>query len=188
MAILLSVWFAAISYQMPSMHLILHAMWGALAIAALVLVVPVYVIGYFKVPENLVGTASNILSWLVLVFLVAVSYLPVSLYTPLLICSATVVGVALVRHFRISLVGTVAAKSLASIAVFSALFAVIVFPRAYPPFSWEQGLTNILFLDTYHHFSIVQMLIDHGVPSLAIDGLQWDPYPVSYTHLRAHET
>jgi len=176
MAILLGVLFAAISYQMPSIHLILQAMGGALAIAVLVLVVPVYAIRYFKLPENLVGTGCNILSWLVLFLLVALSYLPFSLYTPVVICSATVVGVGLVRHFRISLIGTVAAKSLASIAVFTALFAVIVFPRAYPPFSWEQALANIVYLDTYFYFSAVQMLIDHGVPSIAVDGLKWDPY------------
>lgn len=187
---LLNLYFSGLSFGLGVLYLAsrigfhgamdpLPEVLSAVSVAALVFLLPSFFLAFISGHHDFYGTLSNCAAWAVLAFLIVLSYLPVSIEPVLWILAAVVMTAAMVMVLcggAPSL--TSVSWTVVSLAVFGALFALIVFPRAHPPFANEQAYLGYLFDDGYYHMALTQMLIGYGVPSIGIDGLLWDPYHI----------
>ena len=152
---------------------------SAVSIAALVFLLPSFFLAFIPRHHDFYGTISNCGAWGVLAFLIVLSYLPIAIGPALWIIAGLAMTAAVVIALRreAPLLRSTG-WAVVSLAIFGLLFALIVFPRAHPPFANEQAYLGYLFDDGYYHMALTQMLIGYGVPSIGIDGLLWDPYHV----------
>jgi hypothetical protein len=142
----------------------------ALAIAAVVHLLPVLVLRRLPAPPEFLGGAVNLLTVALVALLAGLSYVR-GLALPLLFIAAPAALLAVLWLIRSRASWKGAAAGLIAVLGFGAILVVVNFHRYHSPFAAEMAQYGQLDLDTLYHFAITQMIRHFGEASIGIDGV-----------------